>query len=344
MYESPLSIATLAADLINIPSLSGEEHQVCAYAAKVMNELGWKVEYFPVIAERHNLLVTFGTPKILFTTHLDIVPAPPALFSARIEDEILYGRGACDAKGIAATIISAVEKLLLLGANNLGILFVVGEEVDSSGAIKAAKDLQGRGIEYIINGEPTQNKLILSHKGSIDFELKIKGRACHSGYPELGLDANLLLTEALNRLSDIDLGNDSVLGRATLNLGVIKGGVAPNVISPKASIRFLVRSVTNSSSVIEKIKIAVGDIGNLKVVGISEPAHMISVPGFETDVAAFCTDIPSFAPLGAKALLYGPGHIFDAHTDGEKVKLSELLEARDGYVRIFEQLREQIRS
>ncbi len=330
-----LDIALIASRLIAIPSLSGKEAAVTFEAKIIMQELGWNVQSFPVAHDRENILVTFGSPRILFTTHLDIVPAPEQLFSPRIEEGVLYGRGACDAKGIAATMIATAYDLLQQGAHDFALLFVVGEEVDGIGASQAAKDLAGYGIEYIVNGEPTEGKLMLAHKGIIDFELICTGRACHSGYPELGIDANLILIEALNRLRLLDLGVDPIMGAANLNLGVIRGGVAQNVVSPRASVVFSIRTVTQSQQVIELVEKAVMNLGSLRVLGATDPVGMMTLPGFENDVAAYCTDIPNFAPLGAKTLLYGPGSIFDAHTDREKVTLDQLAEANAGYQKIY---------
>ena len=300
-----------------------------------MQELGWNVKCFPVAKERENIFVSFGRPRVLFTTHLDIVPAPTELFTPVIKDGVLYGRGACDAKGTAATMIAAAHDLLQLKAKDFGVLLVVGEEVDGIGACQAAKDLANEGIDYIVNGEPTEGKLMRAHKGIIDFELVCKGRACHSGYPELGIDANLILLEAMNRLQQLNLGNDPIMGKATLNLGVIRGGVAQNVVSPQSSVLFSIRTVTPSEHVIEQIKEAVTSLGSLRVLGTTDPVKMMNLPGFENDIAAYCTDIPNFVPLGAKTLLYGPGSIFDAHTDGEKVTLAQLADASLGYQKIY---------
>lgn len=340
MYTSPEAIASLTSELINIRSYSGEEHEVCKQMVKIFERLGWKSETFPVKDGRENVMVTFGEPRIVFTTHLDVVPAPDHLFHARIESGVLYGRGACDAKGIAATMIGAALKLRESGADNFALLFVVGEEYDGCGAAQAAIDLAGRGIKFIVNGEPTQGKLVRAHKGAVDFELRFNGSACHSGYPELGVDANLKMIEAINRIQALDLGSDEVLGKATINFGVINGGVAGNIVSPSASMRALVRTVTPAAFVIDRISTAVADLGTATPTYAVDPTRMIILPGFETDVASYVTDIPNFAPLNAQAILYGPGTIFDAHTDLEKITLAEIADACAGYVRIWNLLQE----
>ncbi len=339
MYTSPHEIASLAAELINIRSHSGEEHEVFRYIKEVFEKLGWKTQSFPVVDGRENVLVTFGEPHIVFTTHLDIVPAPDHMFCAKLESGVLYGRGACDAKGIAATMIGAVQRLRAAGADNIGLLLVVGEESDGCGAIQAAKDLQGKGIRYIVNGEPTQGKLVKAHKGAVELEMRFNGVACHSGYPELGVDANLKLIEAIRRIQDLDLGFDEVLGKTTINYGMIKGGVAGNVVSPRATIKALIRTVGPSAQVIDRVTAALEGLGIVKVTYSAEPAHMIALPGFDTDIASYCTDIPNFAPLNAQTILYGPGSIFDAHTDNEKVTLAEISEACAGYEKIWNLLR-----
>jgi len=338
MNTSIHSILSLAETLINIPSVSGREHEVVGYVRKHMQQRGWTVESFPVCDGRENLFVSFGSPKIVFTTHLDVVPAPPATMKAKVIDGVLYGRGACDAKGIASTMIHVAAALRERQYSDFGLLFVVGEEDDGCGAMQAARDLAGRGIRYIVNGEPTRGKLMSGHKGQLDLDIVFRGKACHSGFPEHGEDANLAMLDCIQRLRDLKLPCDPILEATLVNFGVIQGGVAANVISPEAMVRCFLRISVPSSTLKPLIWDAIGTKGETYERAVAEPITPRTLPGFETDVAAFFTDIPYFMPLGVEALLYGPGDILLAHTDHEHVKETELADAMQGYLTIFQQL------
>jgi len=332
----------LTAELIRLHSVTGEEKVAVEWMKRLFERWGWHYEVIPVTEGRDNLFVSFGTPSIVFTTHLDVVPAPPELFTPRIVEDTLYGRGACDAKGIAATMLVAARSLRAQGVTNFGILFVVGEEVEGDGARKAASVLKSRGIEYIINGEPTEGKILIAHKGDYILELECEGRACHSGYPELGVDANQKISSLIAHLYTVNWGEHEVLGRATLNIGVLQGGVAMNVVSPRATATCYIRTVEASDVVAERVREAVGERALVREIWRADPSFLTDVPGFERGVAAYGTDIPNFKELAAKAVLYGPGTIHVAHTIHEKLSAADVAEALEGYEKIFRFLQEQI--
>jgi acetylornithine deacetylase len=327
--------------MIGFRSLSGREDGIVSFLHSEFERRTWNPQLLPVEGTRSNLFVQFGVPKIVFTTHVDVVPGPEGLFSPRFEEDRLYGRGAVDAKGIAATMVVVCEQLLKSGATDFGLLLVVGEELDGIGARAAARALLGRGIRYIINGEPTEGAAARAHKGGLGFKATYNGKASHSGYPEAGLDANQLAIEGATRLLGADYGEDPVLGPATLSLGRISGGVAGNIISPEATIEGLVRTVTPHSAVIQTIKEAASP-GTVEVTYDVPPMSLLEIPGLPSAVVAYCCDIQFFAPLGAEAVLYGPGSILRAHTDTEFISRSEIEGALSGYRHIFETLRARL--
>lgn len=324
--------------LMSIPSLSGNEAPATAFLAEEFAKRDWKYEKFPVIDGRENIMVSFGTPRVCFSTHVDVVAAPDSLFTPKVVDGKILGRGSCDAKGIVGCMVATAERLLHQGKKDFGLLFVVGEEYDGCGAAAAGKQLQGRGIQYIVNGEPTVGKLMVGHKGGLTIWVSFKGRSCHSGYPHLGDDANAKLIRFMGKMLEADLGNDEFLGKATVNLGKIEAGTGTNIVSPIAQVGIQIRTVSDNAKIVERVKEIAGPEAELRVVNNTRPVKLKTIPGMETDVAAYCTDIPHFDPLGAECLLYGPGTIFVAHTDNEYVEIRELEEAIEGYLKIFDAL------
>lgn len=332
------NVLALAQGAIAIPSVSGDEAAVFDYFTQTLQSWGWNCEQLPVEGDRYNLFCSFGLPRVLFTTHLDVVPAPASLFVPRQAQGRLFGRGACDAKGIAAAMAGACQKLSQAQENNFGLLLVVGEERDGIGARTAAVQLKDRGIEFLINGEPTERKMVLAHKGMLRFRVNSVGKSGHSGYPEAGDDANAKLIRYANKLLDLDLGRDPLLGAATVNVGVIGGGVACNVISSAAHLECVVRLVGPPEEALEKIREIVGTDGTISDISAVPPAHMETLPGFQTSVVAYSTDIPNFSALKAKTFLYGPGSIDVAHTDDEFIELEDLEAVIEDYERIFRAL------
>ncbi len=331
-------IIACLADLIKIKSLSQVEGPAIEYLVSYCEKAEWKYELVPVAPDRHNIFISFGVPRVVFTTHVDVVPAPEECFIPRVEDGFLFGRGACDAKGIVACMIGAATRLRKQNATNFGLLFVVGEEDDGIGAQTAAKALLGRGIEYIVNGEPTESKLVNAQKGVLDAEIRTRGVAAHSGYPERGVDANILLLDLLNEIRTMNLGVDRQLGFGTINFGHISAGVAPNVVSPHASCRFIIRLVNEANPVIQRLTQLVDGKGELILHDVRPVTKMEVLPGFESLTVAYSSDVPYFEPLMAHCMMLGPGSIFDAHSDREKVAISELEKATDAYCRIYEQI------
>jgi len=268
------------------------------------------------------------TPDVVLSTHMDTVP--PFLGPCREDDEFLYGRGTCDAKGIIAAQIAAAEKLRADGVK-VGLLFVVGEERDSAGA-KVANE-NPRGSRFLINGEPTDNRLALASKGCLRVELRAHGRMAHSAYPELGESAIDKLLAALHDVQALDLPVVEGVGETTLNIGLIEGGRAPNVIADKAEAHLLVRLVGPAAEIKSAIVQTVADRADVEFSLELPFVQMRAVEGMATMVAKFTTDIPSLTNWGEPFLL-GPGSIHVAHTPDERIRKSELLECVELYVRL----------
>ncbi|HEY4011167.1 MAG TPA: M20/M25/M40 family metallo-hydrolase [Acidobacteriaceae bacterium] len=272
------------------------------------------------------------TPEVVFSTHFDTVP--PFLGPCREDDEFLYGRGVCDAKGILAAQVAAAERLRDVGVR-VGMLFVVGEERDSAGARVANE--KARGSRFLINGEPTDNRLALASKGCLRVELYATGKMAHSAYPELGASAIDKLLAALHDVQALKLPVVEGIGETTLNVGMISGGRAPNVIADKAEAHLLVRLVGPGKDVRDAILRAVD--GRCEVVfSLELPfVEMRAIDGFETMVAKFTTDVPSLTNWGEPFLL-GPGSIHVAHTPDERIRKAEILEAVELYVKLARRL------
>jgi acetylornithine deacetylase len=260
----------------------------------------------------------------------------PPFYGSREDEEFIWGRGACDTKGIIASMIKAVEGLLETGDRNFALLFVVGEERNSAGAYFAAK--HPRGSRYIINGEPTENRLALGSKGALRFEIIASGKMAHSAYPELGESAILKLLEALERIRKIGLPVDAVLGASTLNIGTITGGRAPNVIPDHAMAELFIRLVDDGDSTRAAIAEAVKGLAEAREILHIPALHLGSLEGFETTVVSYTTDIPAFGEAWGRPFLFGPGSIHFAHTDAERVPKAELVEAVQIYQNMVRQL------
>jgi acetylornithine deacetylase len=279
--------------------------------------------------ERFNVYAALPgiTPDIVLSTHMDTVPP---FFGCTEDDEFLYGRGSCDAKGIIAAQVAAADQLREAGIK-VGLLFLVGEERDSAGA--ATANLSPRGSKFLINGEPTDNRLALASKGSLRVELRAKGRMAHSAYPELGESAIDKLISALHDVLALPLPVEPEIGPSTLNIGLIEGGRAPNVIADKAEAHLLVRLVGPSDEIKKSIVAVVGNRADVDFSLDLPFVRMRKVGNLPTMVAKFTTDIPSLTNWGEPFLL-GPGSIHVAHTPNEKIAKKELLEAVDLYVEL----------
>lgn len=333
-----MNVFELTRALIDIESITNNEERVGQYLydylAPLAARYGGTVESIEVEPRRNNIFAQFGDPLIVtLSTHIDTVPP---FVASREDDENIWGRGACDTKGIIASMIKAAEALLEAGDRNFGLLFVVGEERNSAGAYHAAK--QPRGSRYIVNGEPTSNRLALGSKGALRYEVVASGRMAHSAYPELGESAIHKLIEALGRIRDLPLPYDDLLGPSTLNIGTLSGGRAPNIIADQAKADIMVRLVGDSSAIKAGLARAVEGLAELKEV-IEIPAlRLNAVEGIETTVVAYTTDIPAFGGKWGEPLLIGPGTIHVAHTLEERVPKAELTEAVELYQQIVRQL------
>ena len=315
--------------LVDIESISGNEGAIGDFLYDQLRVLGYDAEKLPLEADRNNVWAkwpgrTRSGPAVVLSTHMDTVPP----FNPSSEDGTrIYGRGSCDAKGIIATQVAAAERLRAEGIH-VGLLFLVGEERDSLGA-KAA-NRQPRGSKYLINGEPTENRIAIASKGALRAEVTATGRMAHSAYPELGESAIDKLLEALNRLRAMHLPSDPVVGPCTLNIGMIEGGRAPNVIPDRAKAQLLYRLIGPTEELRRRITSTVGSLAQVEFTLEIPFQRLRQVDGLPTMIAAFTTDIPALSAWG-EPLLIGPGSIHAAHTEGEYVEKQALTEAVEIY-------------
>jgi acetylornithine deacetylase len=334
----------LTRQLVDIESTTYQEGLAGAFLQEYLTAQRYAVERMEVPQpddstpgcgqdERFNLYAALPgvTPDVVLSTHIDTVPP---FFGCTEDDEFLYGRGTCDAKGIIAAQVAAADRLRDSGVK-VGLLFVVGEERDSAGA-KVANE-NPRGSRFLINGEPTDNRLALASKGALRVEIRAKGRMAHSAYPELGESAIDKLIGALNDVLAMPLPVEPEIGPSTLNIGLINGGRAPNVIADKAEAHLLIRLVGPSEQIREAILATVGDRADVAFSLDLPFVRMRKVGELPTMIAKFTTDIPSLTAWGEPFLL-GPGSIHVAHTPNEKIAKKELLEAVELYVKLAEDL------
>lgn len=327
-----LTRVRLSRDLIDIDSTTGREAEAGEWIAACLERLGYTVTRQPVGAAdgqtRINVVATRREPRVVFSTHFDCVPP---FFSSREEGGRLYGRGACDAKGILVSQIAAAERLHAEGEDRVGLVFVVGEERGSEGA-RAANTL-ARGSRFLINGEPTDNRLGRATRGIYRLKLCAQGRAAHSSLPHLGESAIDKLIDALVEMRRIEWPADPALGRAFYTVGLLTGGVAPNVIPPSASAEVMFRTTGEPGPIRSLIETRLGGLVSIEDILVVPPVTLMTVPGFEAEVFPFTTDIPWLDRWGAP-LLIGPGSATVAHTADEHVDIAELDRAVDLYVRL----------
>lgn len=332
-----VDVFALTRKLIDVESVTGNERSVGDLLLSELAALGYTTERMPVEEDRFNVWATIPgheKPKVVFSTHMDVVP--PWIPSS--EDEIrIYGRGACDAKGIIAAQVAAAEKLQEKGICT-GLLFVVGEERDSTGAYVANQ--HSPGSKFLINGEPTDNRIGIASKGALRVNVIAEGKMAHSAYPELGDSAIDKLLNAIERLREVELPNNPEVGPCTVNIGLIEGGRAPNVIADKANAQLLYRLVGPSDQLRKDIEGAIAPDAHCEYALEIPFVKLRTVPGIPTMTAKFTTDIPRLTNWGEPVLL-GPGSIHVAHTPDEFVSKQELLDAVDLYVRVAEFLNNQ---
>jgi acetylornithine deacetylase len=330
-----MDAVTFTRQLVDIESISGNETAVGNYLYGELCRIGYQTKKMPVEGDRFNVYAIHPdhpNPEVVFSTHMDTVPP----FIPSSEDATrIYGRGSCDAKGIIAAQVAAAESLQSQGIY-VGLLFVVGEERDSLGA-KVANDHAPASCRFLVNGEPTENHIALASKGTLRVEVTAKGRMAHSAYPELGDSAIDKLIPALARLRAMPLPADPQVGSCTLNIGLIEGGRAPNVIPDYAHADLLYRLVGPSAELRKQIVTAAG--GQVEVTFPLELPflRLRTIDGLPTMIAKFTTDIPKLTKWG-EALLIGPGSIHVAHTEGEYIEKQQLHESIDLYCRIAKQL------
>lgn len=320
---------------MNIPSVSGDEGAVGFWLRDHLQSLGWTVELQRVSDNQNNVVAWLNdTPRVWFSTHMDTVPPfiPPTE-----DDEKIYGRGACDAKGIIAAQITAAEQLRKEGIEDIGLLYTVEEERSSTGARAANEHPLAAKCEYMINGEPTDNDLAIGSKGSFRLKIKTTGKAAHSAYPEIGDSAIEKLLDILEDVRHTKFPDDDFFGETTVNVGTIEGGVALNVIAPKAEAGLLIRLTTPREAIETALESLIRGRGEIEVLSCSEPVKMLEVEGFKQKVVRFTTDIPYLTNWG-QPLLLGPGSILVAHTKDEFVMKKDLEEAVGLYVSLATRL------
>ena len=330
-----MDLLELTRELIDIPSVTGDELAVGQYLSKYLEELGYQVERQEVAQDRFNVIATQAEPpRIVFSTHMDTVPP---FIESREDEEFVYGRGSCDAKGIIAAQIVAAERLRAEDVNDVGLLFTVDEELSSIGAQAANKHVVASKCQFLINGEPTDNRLATGTKGSVRVIITTDGRAAHSAYPEAGESAIEKLLDILQEIRACAWPEDSFFGTTTCNIGVLGGGTRPNVIADKARAELQIRLGIDIEHVKTVLEGAVRGRGQLEYASAHNPVRLFAVPGFDQCVVRFTTDVPYLSNWG-QPLLIGPGSILDAHTDHERISKDELHTAVQLYVDLVKKL------
>ena len=332
----PVDIVALTRSLVDIDSTTGREGECGTWLANYLRGRGWIVDEQRVDDTRFNVIASVGADfsrpgGVTFSTHFDCVPT---FFPSRAEGDKLFGRGSCDAKGILAAQVSAAEQLRRDGESRIGLVFVVGEERGSDGARVA--NTGAAGGRFLINGEPTDNRLGLATRGILRLKLRARGRAVHSSFPELGESAIDKLIDALVELRAIPMPSDPVLGQTHYTVGLISGGVAPNVVSAAAEAEVMFRTTSDAAEVRRAVT-PLERLVSIEHVLEVPPVKMRVVPGFDTAVFPYTTDIPFLQSWG-EPLLFGPGSIHVAHTADEWVSIAELHAAAKHYVTLAKAL------
>ena len=315
--------------LIGIPSPSEHEYTAAMFLFNELERLGYECRKQPVTDSRFNVFASAGgRPRVVLNSHIDTVPP---WFEASDDEQFLYGRGACDTKGVIAAMLAAGERLRADGVRDFAYLFVVGEETDSIGAKSANAAFFDLGSEYIVVGEPTESKFARASKGALTCVVRFEGIAGHSAYPDRGESAINKMVAAIAEINATDWGSHEVLGKATVNVGVVRGGEKPNVIPAAAECEMIFRTVSAPEEVRERLALLVAEHrGGITVARGNAPQFMIVPDGAPSTVVAFNSDVPHLGALG-KALLFGPGSILDAHGPNEKIAKKELIAAIEVY-------------
>jgi acetylornithine deacetylase len=333
MSEQATELFELTKKLVNLESITGNEKACCEFLSGYLRNYGFQVKLQPVTEGRANVFAALGKSEVVMSTHMDTVPP---FIPAGEDEEFIYGRGSCDAKGILASQVIAALELKTSGLTDFSLLYVVGEETLSDGARVA--NTMPAGSKFIINGEPTENKLAVGTKGNLRVDIRANGKTAHSAYPELGESAIEKLLDVLSDMRQVPLPEDPVMGRSTMNIGFIAGGHAPNVIPDSASAQVLFRTVCPSTELRRKLEEILEGRCHYEFVRDTLPIRMEPIEGFETEVVAYSTDLPNLTEWG-HPLLLGPGSIHVAHTDHECVRKSDLLRAVELYARLVRRLK-----
>jgi acetylornithine deacetylase len=330
-----MNLFELTKTLINIPSISEDEQAVGFFLRDYLESLGWTVDLQAVSENQNNVIAYLNaSPRVFLSTHMDTVPP---FIEASEDAEKIYGRGACDAKGIIASQIFAAENLRKEGFNDIGLLYTVEEEEGGKGAKAANLHPIAEKCEYLINGEPTDNDLAVGSKGSLRFFIKTEGKAAHSAYPEMGESAIEKLLDILQDIRQTEFPTDEFFGETTNNIGTINGGLKTNVIAPSAEAGLHIRLTTSDKPILEVLEKVVGGRGRIEVMSVSQPVKMLAVEGFRQKVVRFTTDIPHLSNWGTPLLL-GAGSILVAHTKDEFVLKRDLEEAVGLYADLVKNL------
>lgn len=322
----------LCIDMMEIPSVTGNEGAIGDFLARLLGENGYRVDTQDVEPGRRNVRADTVGAKVILCTHIDTVPP---FLDVREDETTLWGRGACDTKGIIAAMLEAGDRLRNDGITGFGYLFLVGEETGGDGA-KAANTLDWSS-EYVVVGEPTANQLARAQKGTLMADLRIEGKAAHSGYPEAGRSAIHPLVAVMSDLIAADWGEDPVLGPGTCNVGVIRGGEKPNILAAEATAGVMLRTIEEPAKARTRLEGVVRGRATIDVQAGAAPQFMHVVDGFPNTVVSFGSDVPYLGKLG-RPLLVGPGSILDAHTAGEKILKQEIMDGADLYVRLVQRL------
>jgi len=330
-----MNLFALTQQLMSIPSTSGDEEAIGVFLRDYLESLGWTVELQKVSENQNNLIAYLNeTPRVWLSTHMDTVPP---FIAPTEDDEKIYGRGSCDAKGIIAAQIIAAKELRRDGVEDIGLLYTVEEERASTGAKIANDHPLAAKCEYMINGEPTDNDLAIGSKGAFRAKIKTNGKAAHSAYPEQGDSAIEKLLDILEDVRHTKFPNDEFFGETTCNIATLDGGIALNVIPPNAEAGILIRLTTPDEPIRHALESLIRDRGELEVMSYSLPVKMLAVEGFKQKVVRFTTDIPHLQNWG-QPLLLGPGSILVAHTKDEFVLKKDLETAVELYVNLAKRL------
>lgn len=320
-------------DIMRFDSTSGKESELAKYIAEKYKPDDVELEIHTTESGRTNVFFKWGEPKIIFNSHTDTVPPylPPV-----VEDDIIKGRGSCDAKGQLAYLFEVCKQLRNEGHTDFGLLMTCGEEDGSHGAVEANKHIKNS--DFIIVGEPTENKLIKASKGNVCMGFKFRGKSCHSGYPHLGDNAINRMMAFLQKINTLEFPEDEILGKTTYNIGKLESKNAHNVVSDLVTLKMFFRTTFKTHNlVIDKVKAITDDNIEMNIIFDHVPVRFYVVDGIETGVVAYGTDAPSFTNIKNK-ILYGPGSILVAHTEKEYIKISDMYKAVEDVKNIYKKI------